>query len=312
MKKLTFEQFVDKARSIHGDKYGYGKGTYLGTHIKFCFTCFEHGDFWQTPHNHLAGQGCSSCGYIKNSLFFKSTIEEFIEKANKIHNNKYKYPNAIYLSANKKLLITCENHGDFEQTPNNHLNGQGCPFCYKEIVGKWNCLTTEEFIKRAIEIHGDKYDYSKVNYSNSQVKVCIICPEHGEFWQTPNDHIYGHGCLKCNDSKGEKLIIDILDENNIEYIREYKIPEQIYKFRYDFYLPRYNILIEFHGIQHYKPVEFFGGEEAFKELQFRDMFKKELAKELKIQLIEFNYKQLNKTKITEMLLNALKRKKHGC
>ena len=170
---------------------------------------------------------------------------------------------------------------------------------------------SEKFIEKSKTVHNNYYDYSKVNYVNSQIKVCIICPVHGEFWQTPNDHMYGHGCLKCNESKGEATIKSILDEHKIEYIREYRIPEQIYKFRYDFYLPIQNVLIEFHGIQHYQPVEIFGGLEEFKKLQFRDNFKKELAKELKIELIEFNYKQLNKTKMTEILLNVLKRKKHG-
>ena len=311
MKKLTQDQVIQKFIKIHGNKYDYSKVIYLGTHIKVCIICPIHGEFWQTPHNHLAGQGCVKCGYSKNSLSFKHTTEQFIQKSNQIHNNKYKYPNAVYESAFKKLSVTCEVHGDFLQTPNNHLNGQGCPLCYKETVGKWNCLSTEEFIKRAIEIHGYFYDYSKVNYVNSQIKVCIICPVHGEFWHTPNDHMYGHGCLKCNESKGEATIKSILDEHKIEYIREYRIPEQIYKFRYDFYLPIQNVLIEFHGIQHYQPVEIFGGLEEFKKLQFRDNFKKELAKELKIELIEFNYKQLNKTKMTEILLNVLKRKKNG-
>ena len=223
MKKLTQDQVIQKFIKIHGNKYDYSKVIYLGTHIKVCIICPIHGEFWQTPHNHLAGQGCVKCGYSKNSLSFKHTTEQFIQKSNQIHNNKYKYPNAVYESAFKKLSVTCEVHGDFLQTPNNHLNGQGCPLCYKETVGKWNCLSTEEFIKRAIEIHGYFYDYSKVNYVNSQIKVCIICPVHGEFCQTPNDHMYGHGCLKCNESKGEKIIKEQLEKYPEKWLRQFDV-----------------------------------------------------------------------------------------
>ena len=117
----------------------------------------------------------------------------FIERAQKIHGNKYDYSKVNYVKSSEKVCIICPEHGEFWQKPNSHISSkQGCPKC-----GKTGKLTQEEFIKRARYIHNDKYDYSKVEYVNSQTKVCIICPEHGEFWQTPNSHLSGIGCKKC-------------------------------------------------------------------------------------------------------------------
>ena len=111
----------------------------------------------------------------------------FIEKAKAVHGDKYDYSKVEYVKAKEKVCIICQEHGEFWQTPNNHLRGEGCPFCYGSKK-----LTTEEFISKAKQIHGNKYDYSNVNYVNKYTKVCIICPEHGEFWQKPSNHLKGN------------------------------------------------------------------------------------------------------------------------
>lgn len=226
-----------------------------------------------------------------------STGPLFITKANKIHNNKYKYDKVIYINSCTKIIITCRIHGDFEQTPNSHLNGNGCKQCYNLRAGDYHKYTTEEFVAKVKLIHKDKYIYDKVSYVNNYTKILITCPIHGDFEQTPAHRLQGKGCRSCLESKGEKFIAATLDKYNITYIREYKIPDTNYKFRYDFYLPDHNLLIEFHGRQHYEPVDFFGGEEGFKQTKFRDDFKRALAKELNLNLIEFSYKELNPSNI---------------
>lgn len=125
------------------------------------------------------------------------TKEQFIEKANLVHNFKYDYTKVIYKDYATKVCIVCPEHGEFWQTPGNHLKGVGCPECGKIKSGLKHRTTQENFIKKAKKIHGDKYDYSKVKYVSSNVKVCIICPIHGEFWQTPACHLAGNGCAKC-------------------------------------------------------------------------------------------------------------------
>ena len=187
--KKTKEEFIAKAREVHGDKYDYSKVEYVGALTKVCIICPEHGEFWQEANSHLRGQGCPKCKYEKQT----SSTEEFIQKAHKVHGDKYDYSKVEYVGALTKVCIICPEHGEFWQIPSAHLRGQGCPKC----KAKKQTCTTDEFIAKAKKIHGDKYDYSKVNYVNRKTKVCIICPKHGEFWQTPNHHLSGCGCPKC-------------------------------------------------------------------------------------------------------------------
>ena len=123
---------------------------------------------------------------------------DFIEKAKTIHSNKYDYTKVEYVNASTKVCIVCPEHGEFWQDPKHHLKGQGCPKCSKISSSQKKTLTTEEFIQRARKVHGDKYDYSKVIYEKNNKKVCIICTEHGEFWQTPHNHLKGQDCPKCS------------------------------------------------------------------------------------------------------------------
>ena len=164
-KKKTKEEFIKEARELHGDKYDYSKVEYIGALKKVCIICPEHGKFWQEASGHLKGQGCPKC-----SGKYIPTIEEWIEKARKVHGDKYDYSKVKYIDSKSKVCIICPIHGGFEQTPHNHLGGQGCPTCGKCIP------TKEEWIAEARKVHGDKYDYSKVDYVNSRTKVCIICP----------------------------------------------------------------------------------------------------------------------------------------
>lgn len=127
----------------------------------------------------------------------KMTTTEFIEKAIKKHGNKYDYSNTEYVNATTKVCIICPEHGEFWIQPNNHLSGQGCPKCGKLSRIKKRAKSAEQFIEEAKNVHGNRYDYSKVDYTNDKTKVCIICPEHGEFWQSPSKHLHGNGCPKC-------------------------------------------------------------------------------------------------------------------
>ena len=193
MSKITTNEIIAKAKLVHGDKYDYSKVDYVKDYIKVCIICPEHGEFWQRPHAHLQGQGCPKCKSKKQTC----TTDEFIAKAKKIHGDKYDYSKVKYVDAKSKVCVVCPEHGEFWQTPDSHLSGCGCPKCANKNKGEYRRSSKKDFIKKAKEIHGDKYDYSKVEYVNAKTKVCIICPNHGEFWQTPNNHLRGHGCPKC-------------------------------------------------------------------------------------------------------------------
>lgn len=131
----------------------------------------------------------------------KKTTKEFIESARKIHGDKYDYSKVEYVNNFTKVCIICPEHGEFWQTPSNHVNGsrpRGCPICGIAETNRKNTYTLDEFIRRAKVVHGDKYDYSKAEYKGSLSKICIICPEHGEFWQVPSSHLFGCGCPYCS------------------------------------------------------------------------------------------------------------------
>ena len=222
--KLTLDQFIEKARKVHGDKYDYSKVSYVNNATKVIITCPIHGDYEQTPNNHLAGNGCPTCNINLMKERYTYSTEEFIRKAKLVYGDKYDYSKTIYKGSKEKVIITCPIHGDFEIIPSNFLMGQACHKCamekrhnkfaeireYKKKKEEENRLIKSEenrikklnhFIEEAKRIHGDKYDYSKVEYVNNHTKVCIICPKHGEFWQTPNSHLRGCGCFKCSLEK---------------------------------------------------------------------------------------------------------------
>ena len=198
-KATTIEKFIEKARSVHGDKYDYSKVKYNNNKDKVCVICPEHGEFWQTPNTHLKGNGCPKCGLLINAEHHKDDTDSFIKKAKLIHSNKYDYSKVNYVDSYTEVCIICPEHGEFWQKPNGHLSGSGCYKC----VGRNK--TTEEFIEQARKVHGDKYDYSKVNYIKSNEKVCVICPKHGEFWKTPNSHLRGSGCKECDNERKREL-----------------------------------------------------------------------------------------------------------
>ena len=192
MRKLTTEQFIERAKLTHGDRYDYSMVEYVNARNKVKIICSEHGEFKQLPNDHLSGKGCPSCGGK-----LKLTTGQFIERAKLIHGNRYDYSTVEYVNNNTKVNIICSEHGEFKQVPNNHLNGQSCRHCGRVNRLKTISGNTSSFIRKAVVTHGDRYDYSMVEYVNAKNKVKIICSEHGEFKQLPNGHLSGNGCPSC-------------------------------------------------------------------------------------------------------------------
>ena len=195
----TFETLINNAREIHGNKYSYDESTYVKVSEPLRIICPEHGEFWQSFHAHInKKQGCPACGIKKRSESKSYDFDDFLKKAKEVHGEKYIYNENDYNGYKKKMKIVCKVHGEFYQVPTHHINNKdGCPKCGLDIAKNIKRRSKEEFIEISKQVHGDKYDYSKVNYINSQTKVCIICPDHGEFWQVPHTHTNGTGCPKC-------------------------------------------------------------------------------------------------------------------
>lgn len=149
----------------------------------------------------------------------KLTTEQFIKKAKKVHGDRYDYSEVVYVMINSKVNIVCKIHGIFEQSPYKHMKGQGCKKCNYENNNKTRRLDTEKFIKKAKEIHGNKYDYSLSKFTRSNEKVKILCKEHGEFIQEANSHLQGAGCRDCGYNSFKSMPRDIKDL--VTYLRSF-------------------------------------------------------------------------------------------
>lgn len=195
-RKLNTLDFIQKAVIIHGEKYDYSLVNYNNSKKKIKIICHKHGEFQQTPNSHLNGAGCPVCSRLSITNKNRLNNENFIKKANMIHDNKYDYSKANYINSSSIITIICQRHGKFNQIAHYHLSGNGCPHCGGSVKS-----STKIFIEKAKIIHNNRYNYLKVDYKNSRSKVIITCPDHGEFQQTPNKHLSGRGCPYCAGNK---------------------------------------------------------------------------------------------------------------
>lgn len=300
MKRLTKEEFIRRASEIHNEKYDYSQVEYINEKSKVKIFCPLHGAFEQRPYNHSKGEGCPNCKLTYVGMILRSTKEKFVEQACKIHNNFYDYSKVIYDGNKKKVKIICPAHGEFLQTPNNHLMGQTCPECAQLVIASKNRKTTDEFIEDAHKVHGNKYDYSNVKYIHKDVKVLINCYIHGIFEQCPHNHLHGAGCPKCQFSHGEQQIVMTLDNLNINYQcqKKFNCCRSLKKrmLRFDFYIPEKNLLIEYDGPQHYGHLrigKYTLNSEEYKTLKINDNIKDNYAKNNGIILLRIPYWEKN-------------------
>jgi hypothetical protein len=296
VKKYTNEEWVMEVDRIHNHKYDYSHTHYTRAKDKVDIIChekdefgFEHGLFSIRAGNHMAGIGCPKCGGRYNM-----TQDEYLRKADKVHNHKYDYSKTHFTGVKNKITIICHekdefgnDHGEFLQNAGSHLSGCGCPKCNGGIQ-----MSQTEFVERANMIHNNFYDYSNVHYETAKTKVEIICPVHGSFMQTPDQHLRGQGCPKCKSSIMESDIINLLNKNKIYYEYQSKILNLGYQ-SVDFYIPHLNIIIECQGEQHFIPTRFSKSvsySEARKKLSERitlDKEKYEKAKDLNLNIVYY-------------------------
>ena len=276
------KRFLQKLKdSGHwNDYYDYSKVDYVINTTKVIVIDKKYDrEHLMTPTRLMIGSKCNIKNAVDKTVYL---IEQFRD----VHSDKYDYSKVEYIHSKTKVTIICPEHGEFEQKPCNHKGGQGCPKCHPNAK-----LTTEDVVKQFREVHGDRYDYSKVNYIDSYTKVTIICPEHGEFEQNPNNHKGGQGCPRCTESKGEREIRNLLIDKDIDFNQEHTFDDCKNKLplRFDFYLPEHNVCIEYQGIQHYEPVDFFGGVSGFEYRQYLDKIKEGYCIDNNIQLLKIRY-----------------------
>ncbi|KZY37730.1 MULTISPECIES: hypothetical protein [unclassified Oleiphilus] len=197
MQNEKTSNFINKARSVHGEKYEYEESDYIKSAIKLTVTCPEHGNFSITPNNHLRGKGCAECGKGKSRLARLKTVDKFLSKANEVHGVRYNYSKINYKDTHTKVEIICKDHGAFLQAPQKHMAGQGCPSCARNYLSELFNSDMSQFVEKAKAVHADKFDYSEATYVNSKTPIRIICPIHGVFDQDPTTHLNSNGCPQC-------------------------------------------------------------------------------------------------------------------
>lgn len=196
-KRSSREEFAERAREVHGDKYDYSQVEYTNADTPVKIICPVHGPFMQTPYTHLSGCGCRDCGYEKANKDKRMGGDEFLRRARTLHGDRYDYSQAEYAGYEVPTTIICAKHGPFLQSPHSHLAGCGCPKCGREVCADKLRNSKEDFLQKARAVHGDKYDYSLVEYVDERRHVKIVCPTHGVFTQSPTHHLQGHGCREC-------------------------------------------------------------------------------------------------------------------
>jgi very-short-patch-repair endonuclease len=297
--------FVQKAKLVQDQEYDYSSVVYVDNKTKVCIICPIHGEFWVRPNDFLSGHMCKYCGIERRAKKRTKGKQAFITNAKEIF-PQYDFSKADYINAHTKVCIICPKHGEFWITPNHLLNGHGCKKCAIISTHDKQRKGLDDFIKESNKVHGSKYNYSKAVYKGFETKVCIICPIHGEFWQTPHSHLSGQGCPACAESKLEKEMANVLIKENVKFEREKKF-SWLGLQSLDFYLPEHKIAIECQGIQHFKVVEHFGGEKGFEYRKNNDAKKLKLCTENGIKLLYYSsFEYPNVYKDTNKLINIIK------
>jgi len=242
-KGKTYEEFINKAKLIHGTNYNYSKSKNDFINFKSTVTiiCPTHGDFLQKVDIHLGGSGCQTCSNEKNP-YIAGSYEEFLKRSIETHGKTYDYSKSKsdFINFKSNVTIICPTHGEFIQEAGNHFRGNGCKNCSKYT----RIITKDIFINECNQIHNNKYDYSKVNYTNTKAKIEIICPIHGSFIQLASNHLHGQGCRNCNQNTKVVDTKIFIDESNKIHNNKYDYSKVNYitnKINVDIICPKHGL-----------------------------------------------------------------------
>lgn len=246
---LKFREVVDVLYPYEKYGYEYDESTYKNYNTPMIVKCPKHGLFEVTPNN-LIRNNCS-CKQCKKEYKAKEYIKKTLLKFYEVHSGKYEYETDKFFDSKTKIKIYCKTHNYyFYQTVSDHLAGKvGCKKCIHDMKYEAFAMTTKKFIEKANKIHNNFYSYEKVEYKLSRLKVEILCPIHGSFWQSPNSHLAGHGCPHCSNfiSKYESMWLDSCDIPNDKQHRQILIEIDGEKYNVDGFDPETNTVYEFYG-----------------------------------------------------------------
>lgn len=295
MKRKSNEQYIKEVIQIYKDLYDYSEIKYINNKTKIKIKCIIHGIFEKRPDSFLKGSGCQKCFYEKKQQNQRKSTEQFINQLKNLYSGEYNYSKVDYYNVNTPVIIICPYHGEVSNTPKSILQNNICRLC--------SFRDTKQFIKESNKVHKNRFLYNKVEYIATNKKVIITCKKHGDFKQEPRSHLRNIGCPKCKLSKGEKKIMDYLNENKIKYNIQIRIIHNKKLIIYDFYLIDKKIFIEYDGSPHFQD-SFYGSVDTMKK---KDKIKDEyiLKNNLKLFRIHYkDYKNIDKI-LKNILLNNL-------
>lgn len=294
--KYDIKKFSLEAEKKHQNQYRYKEFANKSVNDKIEIECPKHGIFQQSIKHHLAGHGCYKCAHGIQSI--KDKIQRFVD----IHGGKYDYSLLTSVKDNEKISIICKEHGEYQQTVNNHLAGHGCPICNN--AGGWNRLSKEDFIEKAEIVHGQRYNYDKVEYVNYSSNVTIICENHGQFTQTPSNHLAGNGCPRCaleqsttGRSAGQMELYEFIIKYDQAILNDRDL---LNGQEVDIYCPNKKIAIEYHGMYYHS----YASTETKKQ-RLKHYLKADLVAEKGITLIQvYESEWKYKRRIVEAILKS--------
>lgn len=257
------DEWLARLRSVLGeDRYDYRETKYVDRTTDVRVFCKEHGPFTRKPHRLISGTGCSECRRTSSQKAggrsVRWTTEQFVGRAREIYGDRYDYSQVDYSTAWTKVTIVCAVHGPFQKAPVEHIHrGRGCAKCAHHDRARRSMQSTEDWVAKAKEVHGNAYGYSASEYNGAKVPVTVICHTHGAFMTHPEAHLRGSGCARCRQSLGERTVAAVLDQAGIQYLTEFTDPtlRSDRALRFDFALLDQRMLIEFDGEQHRRVVQ---------------------------------------------------------
>lgn len=213
----SLEHFLTDAKRLHGDRFDYSLAEYKGNKVKLKILCKLHGEFKMSPKDHLRPSICPKCASFKRATDRILPLDKFIARSSLIHNNRYDYSLVSIKNVHQNVKIICPTHGVFKQSPSAHMKGANCRKCYLETKND----TLEEFLAKAVNVHGQRYDYSGTIYKNSKSPIEIICKIHGPFVTTPSCHLTGSNCFDCVQDTRRITLEEFLQRANIHFNYKY-------------------------------------------------------------------------------------------
>jgi len=244
------QKFKQEAELLHNNIYDYSKSIYISATDNIIIICGTHGEFEQTPNSHLNGNGCKKCAIENTKLRMSIPWETYKLQLEKLYNNIYDYSKVEWKGVDEKIIVICKIHGEFIIRPQDHKHGRGCQKCSKETKIQYNKHDTEMFVQMAKKIWGDTYDYSKVDYKDSNTKIIVICEKHGEYEQIPTNHLK-YGCGSCG-REANKRNIELKEKCKSEFVSKANtIHENIYDYSSTHYvdsISKVTVICKIHGV----------------------------------------------------------------